>query len=128
MRLNKFRCFRAAGLAICVMGAVLPLAAQDHAHYHRSELHRMMREASTADQYRALVTWFREEEVILRGKAEGENRDYEHYKTSARLKVPTRADNARSMRDHYSYKADEMSELAARYETKLSQLDPTYRR
>jgi len=87
----------------------------------------MMREASTADQCRTLATWFRGEEATFRGKAEAENKDYERYKTTARVKVPTRADNARSLAGTYTNKANRMAELAARYETQLARLDPSYR-
>jgi len=123
---SKGFCHFPAGLAICVMAVALPAAAQNHAHYSRSELRRMMREASSPDQYRTLVTWFREEEAIFRSKAEAENRDYEHYKVRVRTKAPTRADNARNFRDYYVYKADKMAGLASRYETILSRLDPRY--
>jgi hypothetical protein len=127
MKTNGLGCFRAAALAMCAIGAVLPAAAQSQAHYSSSELHKMMREAGTADQCRTLAAWFRGEEATFRGKAEAENRDYERYKTTVRTKVPTRADNARSQADSYSNKADKMAALAARYETQLARLDPSYR-
>jgi hypothetical protein len=117
----------AIGLAICAIATVLPAAAQSQVQYNRSELHKMMREASTADQFRTLANWFRGEEAALRGKAQAERLDYERYKTTVRTKAPTRADNARSMADHYSYKADKMAALAAGYETQLARLDPSYR-
>jgi hypothetical protein len=104
------------------------MAAQNHAHYSRSELRRMMKEASSADQCRTLATWFREEETIFRVKAEAENRDYERYKNVLiPAKFPTRADTARGLKDYYSYKANQMAALASRYETQLSRLDPSYR-
>ena len=87
----------------------------------------MMREANTPEQCRILATWFREEEATFREKAEAENRDYEHYKVRAATKVPTRADNARSLRDYYSEKANHMAALATRYETRLAELDLSYR-
>ena len=59
-------------LAIYLISVVLPVAAQNYVHYSRSELRRTMREASTADQYRTLATWFHEQETIFRCKAEGE--------------------------------------------------------
>jgi len=127
MKTNGLGCFRAAALAMWAIGAVLPAAAQSQAHYSSSELRKMMREASTADQCRTLAAWFRGEEATFRGKAEAENRDYERYKTTVRTKAPTRADNARSQADSYSNKADKMAALAARYETQLAQLDPSYR-
>jgi hypothetical protein len=127
MRSNGFGCLRAAALAVCAIGALLPAAAQSKANYSGPELRKMMREASAADQFRTLATWFRGEEATFRGKAEAENRDYERYKTTVHTKVPTRADNARSMAGYYSGKADRMAALATRYETQLSQLDPNYR-
>ncbi|MGA2435790.1 MAG: hypothetical protein ABSG25_10945 [Bryobacteraceae bacterium] len=126
MTVNRFS-IGAIRLAICAIGMILPAAAQSQAQYSRSELHTMMREASTADQYRTLTTWFRGQETIFRGKAEAENKDYEQYKTTVRTKAPTRADNARSMAAHYSNKADQMAALAVRYETQLARLDPSYR-
>lgn len=119
---------RTAGLAICLISVVLPMAAQNHVHYGRSELKRMMREASTADQYRTLVTWFREQETTFRGKAEAENRDYDRYKDRlVPAKYPTPADTARGLRDYYTYKANQMAGLATRYEIQLSRVDPSYR-
>jgi hypothetical protein len=56
-----------------------------------------------------------------------EYKDFEHYRTTVRTKVPTRADNARNLADHYTNKANEMSALAVRYETQLARLDPSYR-
>jgi len=125
MHSNRF-CFRAASLAVCVIGVVLPLAAQNHAHYGRSELRKMMREASTVDQYRTLATWFREEEAAFREKAEAQAKKFEGIKTSW-SKQPTSVDTARAARDNYLYKADRMATLAKRYETELSRLDPNYR-
>ena len=125
MKSNRFSCLRVAALAVCVVGMALPAKAQSH--YSSSELRQMMREASTADQFRTLANWFRGEEAALRGKAQAERLDYERYKTTVRTKAPTRADNARSMADHYSYKADKMAALAAGYETQLARLDPSYR-
>jgi hypothetical protein len=95
-------------LAVCVIGAALPLLARGQAQYSSSQLHKMMREANTADQYRTLATWFRG-------------------KTTARTKLPTRADNARSQAESYSNKAIQMASLASRYESQLARLDPTYR-
>ena len=127
MRSNGFSCFRAAAFAACVIGIALPAAAQIQERLSSSELHKMMREAHTADQCRTLATWFRGEEATFRGKAEAENTDYERYKTTARTKAPTRADNARSLAGYYSGKADKMAELAIRYESQLSRVDPSYR-
>ena len=127
MRSNGFGWFRAAAFAACVIGVALPAAAQMQERFSSSELHKMMREAHTADQCRTLATWFRGEEATFRGKAEAENADYERYKTTARTKAPTRADNARSLADYYSGKADKMAALATRYESQLSRVDPSYR-
>ena len=125
MKSNGFSCLRVAALAVCVIGVALPAKAQSH--YSSSELRQMMREASTADQDRTLATWFRGQEAAFRAKAEAEYKDFERYKTTVRTKVPTRADNARNLADHYSNKANEMSALATRYETQLALLDPSYR-
>jgi hypothetical protein len=111
-----------------VISLVLPMAAQNHAHYSRSELRRMMKEASSADQCRTLATWFREEETTFRVKAEAENRQYERYKNMLiQAKFPTRGYTARELRNRYSYKANQMAARASRYETQLSRLDPSYR-
>ena len=119
---------RAAGLAVCLFSLALPMAAQNHVHYSRSELGTMMRQASTADQCKTLATWFREEEVSSRSKAGAENRDYERYKNlMVPAKFPTRADSARRLGDYYSYKADQNAAFASRFETQLSRLDPSYR-
>ena len=125
MKSNGFSCLRVAALAVCVIGVALPAKAQSH--YSSSELRQMMREASTADQDRTLATWFRGQEAAFRAKAEAEYKDFERYKTTVRTKVPTRADNARNLADHYSNKANEMSALATRYETQLALLDPSHR-
>jgi hypothetical protein len=114
-------------LAVCVIGAALPLLARGQAQYSSSQLHKMMREANTADQYRTLATWFRGEEAAFRAKAVAENEDYNRYKTTARTKLPTRADNARSQAESYSNKAIQMASLASLYESQLARLDPTYR-
>ena len=124
MTSNRSSTLRIAGLVLCAVSAVLPrLAAQDHQHYSRTELRKMMQQASTPEQLQRLATWFREEEATLRGKAEAENRDYERYKVQVQTKVPTRADNARSLRDRYSQKADHVAALAARCEIRLAQSD-----
>lgn len=127
MKSDAFGCFRAAAIAACVVGLALPGAAQIQERYSSSELRKMMRDAQTADQCRSLSTWFRGEEASFRAKAQAENADYERYKTTARTKAPTRADNARSLAGTYSGKADKMAALATRYESQLSRLDPSYR-
>jgi len=128
MNSNGFRRSGWMWLAVCAIGATLPAIAQDHAHYSRPELRKMMKEAATGDQYRSLATWFREEETVLRGKARMENAEFEKYKDAMVLgKYPTRVDTARSLRDYYSYRANRMATLATRYETELARLDPAYR-
>jgi hypothetical protein len=86
---------------ICAAILVSPIAAaQQHGHYSRSELHRMMRDASTADQYKALAVWFRQEETTFRMKAEAEDIEYLRYKSrTVGSKYPTPADSARALSD-----------------------------
>jgi hypothetical protein len=127
MKSNTLGCIRAAALAASMIVTVLPAVAHSQQSYSGSQLRKMMREANTPNQDSVLATWFRGQEAVYRAKVEAENRDYERYKTTVRTKAPTRADNARSLADHYSGKASRMAELASGFETQLSRLDPSYR-
>jgi hypothetical protein len=108
--------------------AGIPAAAQNQAHYTRSELKRLEREARTADQVRELARWYRGEEQVFRQKAKDENQELlRRQKMVLPGKFPNPVDSARSLRDYHNYKADQMAKRAARYETELQRLDPMYR-
>lgn len=112
-------------LAICgtvCVGAVLAGQAGDDAPrtYTRAQVRRMMKEAHTSAQYKALAQLFRNQQAAYTRQAEASRADYEKYRTSTRPKTPTAADNARSWQAYCSSKADRAGILATRYEGLLA--------
>lgn len=128
MASNRGRWLRTAGLAVFMISLAFPVTANVHAHHSRAELRRLLREASTAEQFRTLAMWFREEEAVFRDKTEAENRDFEKLRRmTVPAKFPTPADSARSLRDYYAYEAHRKAEAAVRCEVQLSRMDPSFR-
>ena len=112
-------------LAICA--AILALAVSSlHAEssadpqYSKSEVIGMMRTAHTPDQYRALAGYFRAQEQQFEQKASSEKQELDRRSTnvtSISAKYPRPVDSSRNRYEYFTYKAQEMGQKAAHYES-----------
>ena len=117
MSLNRFWSSKPVGLFIVAVAMTLRLSGQSHPNYTQSELRKLMSEANEPEQRKILVSWFHGEEQTFRRKAEEENQRYERYKRSNfPSKFPAPAESARALRDYYTYRADKMAALEAKYD------------
>ena len=74
---RSFTRSRLSLLAVCLIGAQSSLIAQRAVHYNREELRQLKERAKTADDYRLLASYIRNEESVYRAKAHSDNEMYE---------------------------------------------------
>lgn len=85
------------------------------------DLLRREKEAHTSGEYRSLSEYFRREEVRYRGEADKEQQEIKSLQRSTAIwpsKYPTRMDAAMHLYQFYSLKAEQMKDLAMKYESK----------
>lgn len=116
---------RCAGI-IAIVLALVPMVAtgQQFERYSNKELRLMVANASNADDYQKLATYFHYEELMYRAKAQKIMDEYANYgaKHPMATKTISRTDVESRLYQQYSAKADENSALAARYDELLTQL------
>jgi hypothetical protein len=87
--------------------------------YSKSELHKMIREAHSPDQYRSLAKYFRTQELKYQQQAQTEKMEWAHRAentTSVAAKYPRPVDSSRNRYEYLMYEADQMNQKAARYD------------
>jgi hypothetical protein len=102
--------------------AVSTLHAESSAdpQYNKSEMIGMMRTAHTADQYRTLAGYFRAQEQQFEQKASSEKQELDRRSanvTSISAKYPRPVDSSKNRYEYFTYKAHEMEQKAAHYES-----------
>jgi len=91
-----------------------------NSQYSKAELHKLIREAHTADQYSALEKYFRAQEVTYQQHAQAERAGWERRSqnvTSISAKYPRPADSSRNRYEYFIYEAGKMNQQASHYET-----------
>ena len=112
-----------AGLVIAVLVATFSAAqAQDASapHYTRSELHKMIKEAHTEQEYKVLAVYFREQQQAFAQQAKAEKLEWVRRSqdvTGPVGKYPRPVDSSRNRYEYLTYKADQMNQQAAHYES-----------
>lgn len=120
MKPAKTLCFPVIA-AMCLTGAALPAQPRDHAHFTRSELRRLIRNAHTDEQYQTLATCFRALETHFRRKAADQDQEYQRLRfRTLPAKYPTPADSAKGLRDYYRYRAAQADVMAAKFEARIT--------
>jgi len=111
------------GVIIVMLAAALNAAyAQptSASHYTHSELHKMMQEAHTEQQYKVLATYFRAQQQSFIQQAQSEKQEWERSGqdvTGSVGKYPRPVDSSRNRYEYLTYKADQMDKEAAHYES-----------
>ena len=107
--------------------AVLSIASLGRAYagdsanspYSKAELHKLVSEAHTADQYRALAEYFRAQESRYQQLAHTEKTEWSlraQNVTSNAAKYPRPVDSSRNRYEYFIYKAGQMNQQAMHYE------------
>jgi len=105
----------AGALMICAAGACQP-ASQSYSH---SELKKMIGEAHTAQQYRALATYYRSQQKAYKLEAAGEMDLWvRRNEIMAGLyeKYPRPSDSSRNRYEYFSYESRQMNAQASHFE------------
>lgn len=110
-----------AGILLFSGNYLLPLRAETQKPLSRSALRKQVREAHTAEQYRALAEYFRGEQIRFRLKAQKEEQNLFDLRENAAVmpsKYPTPVDSATRLFQYYSWKAEEMGRRATEFDQK----------
>jgi len=89
-------------------------------NYSKAEVHMMVREAHTADQYRALASYFRAQQSKFQAQAQSEKQEWERRSQNVAgpsAKYPRPVDSSKNRYDYFTYEAGQMGKQAAHYES-----------
>jgi hypothetical protein len=85
-----------------------------------SNLHQMIREAHTPQQYQQLASYFKAQQQTMEQKAQVEKAEWQRRSqntASAAQKYPRPVDSSRNWYEYLAYEADQMGRQAAHYES-----------
>jgi len=88
--------------------------------YSKADLQKMIREAHSADQYRALASYYRAQQAKFRQQAKAELQEWDRRSqnvTSISAKYPRPVDSSRNRYEYFTVRERKMEQLAVRYET-----------
>ena len=111
------------GVAIAMLTATFSAAHAQSAgtfHYTHAELHKMMQEAHTEQQYKVLASYFRSRQQAFVQQAQSEKQEWERRSqnvTGQAAKYPRPVDSSRSRYEYLTYEAEQMNQRAAHYES-----------
>ncbi|HLY41806.1 MAG TPA: hypothetical protein VKR52_11360 [Terracidiphilus sp.] len=112
---------RVSAVFICLsLASLVSGRADDSAtRYSKADVHKMIREAHSADQYRALAGYYRAQQANFRQQAKAELQEWDRRSqnvTSISAKYPRPVDSSRNRYEYFAYKAKEMEQRALHYE------------
>jgi hypothetical protein len=111
-------------LVAFAVGVHSTLVAQDTISYNKNELHQLIQQAKTAEDYQKLTTYLVSKENAYLVRAETAQNDYEQARHHIAVpKYPTAADTAKWFYQYDVEQADHMAKLAAQYEQKRRALN-----
>jgi hypothetical protein len=87
--------------------------------FSKGELHKLVREAHSTDQYRALAKYFRAQQIKFQQQAQAEKAEWERRSenvTSIAAKYPRPVDSSRNRYEYFTYEAAQMDQRASHYE------------
>ena len=91
-------------------------------NYTKAELHKLVREAHSSEQYRALAKNFRAQQIKCQQQAQEEKAEVERRSlnvTGAAAKYPRPVDSSRNRYEYFTDEAGQMESQASRYENSL---------
>lgn len=122
MRIRVFTACLAVPALLLACGAASS-RADVAGQFSEKELHRLVREAHTTEQYRQLAEYCREQATRFHSLAVQEQHEILRLEQSSLVfphKYPSALDSAEHLYQYYSLKAGEMGQFAAEFEEKLS--------
>jgi ethanolamine ammonia-lyase large subunit len=115
-------------LVACALGVHSTLVAQDTISYNKKELHQLIQQAKSAEDYQKLTTYFVSKENAYLVEAQTAQENYEQARHHIAVpKYPTAADTAKWFYQYDVEQADHMAKLAAQHEQKQRALNATPR-
>jgi hypothetical protein len=88
--------------------------------YSKDQIMSLMHTAHTSDQYRTIAGYFRVQQQQFEQKAAAEKQEMDRRSantTSIAAKYPRPVDSSRNRYEYFTYKAQEMDQKAAHYES-----------
>ena len=120
-RPSRIKCLILISMFVLALGPAKATAQQPE-HYSKKQLRLLMTTASKADDFQKLATYFHYQALTYSSKAQKILEEYELYGARYPMATKTipRAEMESKLYREYSAKADDNSELAARYDRILS--------
>jgi hypothetical protein len=118
-----------AGTAAAMDSQTAP--AQPAPHYSRTELHSMMEQAHTSEQYRVLANYFHLRQQYFEQQAKSEKQEWERRSqntSSIAEKYPRHVDSSRNRYQYFDHEAEEMRAQADRYDRLANGSEPSQNR
>lgn len=87
--------------------------------YSKSEVRRLIHTAHTAEQYRALASYFRSQQQHFEQQAQEEKAEWQRRSENVSgpaAKYPRPVDSSRNRYEYFAYEAQQMDHQAAHYE------------
>ncbi|HTB96916.1 MAG TPA: hypothetical protein VK716_07890 [Terracidiphilus sp.] len=91
--------------------------------FSKEELHKLVREAHSVDQYRQLASYFRARQIKLQQQAQAERAEWQRRSqdiSSVSMKYPRPVDSSRNRYEYFMYEAGQMDQEASHYENLAS--------
>jgi hypothetical protein len=88
-------------------------------NYTKAELHKLVREAHSSEQYRALARYFRGQQTKYQQQAQEEKAEWERRSqnvTGLAAKYPRPVDSSRNRYEYFNYELGLMDSQASHYE------------
>lgn len=98
------------------------------AHYTKAQVKQLVRDAHTPDQYRALASYYGEQQKSYLKQAADEKQEWirrSQNVVGVAAKYPRPVDSARNLYEYYMYKASESGDLSAKYAGLGASSNPT---
>ena len=111
-------------LACCALSFMLATAGQGQTqisqngdHYTRGQIKKLLRDAHTPDEYKALGKYYGEQQKNYLSQAADERREWigRQSTSAAAAKYPRPEDSARNLYEYLMYKASEAGTLSEKY-------------
>ncbi len=96
--------------------------------YSEAQVKVMIRGAHTAQEYKALATYFRSKQQVLEQQAQAEKAEWERrsqVNASVAQKYPRPVDSSKNRYDYFTYEAEHMGQQAAHYESLSASVAPS---
>ena len=113
-------------IAVCILSSALvgignaqQTAPSTDTHYTKAQVKQLVRDARTPDQYRALASYYGEQQKSYLQQAAEEKQEWIRRSQNIvgiAAKYPRPVDSARNLYEYYMYKASEAGDLAAKYD------------